>query len=79
MKFRYVVYPGSADLGNLAHFIYISLLFLKLLEGCLDGSNGCIVVGDLAHGREPTRVVEPGNVDGRRRRGDYDRSWSGAG
>lgn len=79
MKFRYVVSGTTADLGNLAHFIYISLLFLKLLEGCLDGSNGHIMVGDLVHGREPTGVVEPGNVDGRRRRGDYDRSWSGAG
>lgn len=32
------------------------------------------MVGDWTSGREPARVVEPGNVEGRRRRGDYD--WS---
>lgn len=70
---------AAADLRNLAHFIYISLLLLKLGEGRLDGGDGCVVVGDRAHGREPTGVVEPGNVDGRGRRGDYHRSWRGAG
>lgn len=69
----------NADLRNLAHFVYVSLFLLKLREGRLDGSNGYVVVGDWAHGREPTGVVEPGNVDSRRRRGDYDRSWRRAG
>lgn len=75
----YVLCVGTADLCNLAHFINVSLLLLKLSEGSLDGCNGYVVVGDLAHGREPTGVVEPGNVDGRRRRGDYNRSWRRAG
>lgn len=70
---------ATADLRNLAHFIYVRLLLLKLSEGRLDGSNGRVVVGDRAHGREPTGVVEPGNVDGRRRRGDYHRSRRRAG
>lgn len=32
------------------------------------------MVGDRASDREPARIVEPGNVDGRWRRGDY--NWS---
>lgn len=74
-----VVCLTIADLCNLAHFINVSLLLFKLREGRLNGSDGRIVVGDWAHGREPTGVVEPGNVDGRRRRGDYDGSWRRAG
>lgn len=72
-------YKLTAYLCNLAHFIYVSLLLLKLSEGRLDGSDGCIMVGSLTQGREPTGVVEPGNVDGRGRRRDYHRSRRRAG
>lgn len=69
----------ATDLCNFAHFVYVSLLLFELREGRLDGSDGCVVVGRRARGREPTGVVEPGNVDGRGRWGDYHRSWRRAG
>lgn len=69
----------TAYLCDLAHFVYVSLLLLELSEGRLDARDGYIVVGSVTQGREPTGVVEPGNVDGRGRRCDYHRGWRGAG
>lgn len=74
LKAARVVSVTNADLCYFAHLVNVRLLLLELGEGRLYGSDGRVVVGQRAHGRQPTGVVEPGNVDGRRRRGDDDRS-----
>lgn len=70
---------STADLCNFAHFIYVGLLLLELCEGRLDGRDGSVVVGRRARGREPTGIVEPGNVDGGGRWGEYHRGGRRAG
>lgn len=70
---HYHVSFETSHLGNLAHFINVGLLLFEFSECGLYGSDDCIMVCSQARGREPTGVVEPGNVNGGGRGGDYQR------
>lgn len=70
---HYHVCFETTHLGNLAHFINVGLLLFEFGECGLYGSDDHVVVCSRARGREPTGVVEPGNVNGRGRWGDYQR------